>query len=288
MNEKLTRNEQREAAREKAKALREQHKKGEKRKRLVIQLSVVIGTLAIVGVVVGALIVGANAPKANAMTPVNFTYDDGIKLGANGQPFTATSTPTPTPAATPGAKAPINIKMYIDFQCPICQGFELANSDQVKSWLTSGYATLELHPLSFLDGQATPNEYSSRADNAAICVAENSPAQFFDYVHMLFQKQPQENTAGPSNDELFATAKSVGITNEDKIKSCIDSKSYGDWIKKSTSKVLSSKYVVPGSTVQVKGTPTIVVNGQSYTWETFSDLTNPARFAQWVQKAAGN
>jgi protein-disulfide isomerase len=38
----------------------------------------------------------------------------------------------------------------------------------------------------------------------------------------------------------------------------------------------------------VTGTPAIFVNGEQYTWETFADLTNPARFAQWVQKAAGN
>lgn len=283
MNEKLTRNEQREAAREKARALREQHKKGEKRKRLIIQLSVVIGSIAIIGTVVGAIIIGANAPKANAETPVNFSYADGIKLGVNGEPFTASS--TPTASATPGASAPINIKIYLDYQCPICQGFELANSDQIKSWLTSGYATLELHPLSFLDGQASPNEYSSRAANASICVAEKSPKNYYEYTHQLFQKQPQENTAGPSNDELWATAQSVGVTDE-KVKSCIDAKSYGDWIKKSTSKVLSKDYVVPDSQVQVKGTPTIVVKGQSYTWNTFADLTNPARFAQWVQKAA--
>lgn len=285
MTERLTRNEQREAARAKAKALREQHQKGEKRKRLIIQLSVVVGTLAIVGGVAAAIIVGANAPKANAMTPVNFSYDDGIKLGANGEPFTATSTPTVAP--TPGAKDPINIKVYLDFQCPVCQGFDLANSDQIKSWLDSGYATLEVHPLSFLDGQGSPNEYSSRAMNAAICVAENSPKNFYDFVHTLFQKQPQEGTPGPSNAELYATAQSVGV-NSAKVESCINDKSYGTWIKTVTSKVLTDGYVVAGSEIPVTGTPTVVVNGQMYNWDgSYENLTNPALFAQFVQQAAG-
>lgn len=286
MNERLTRNEQREAARAKARALREQAKKGEKRKRLIIQSSVVVGTLAIVGTVAWAIINGANTASVSGLTPKNFIFDDGIKLGVNAAAYTSES--TPTPSATPGAKAPINIKMYIDYQCPVCKNFEAGNIDQIKSWLNSGYATLEVHPISFLDGKGSPNYYSSRAANAAICVAENSPNQFFAFNKALFENQPEEGTSGPENDELFKTAQSVGVMNSSKIKSCIDAKSYGDWISKTTSSVLDPKYVVPGSKVQVGGTPTIVVNGQQYQFSTMDELTNAARFAQFVQKAAGN
>ena len=286
MNERLTRNEQREAARAKAKAMREQAKKGEKRKRLVIQASVVLGSLTVVGIVAAAIINGANTASVSGLTPKNFSFDDGIKLGANAAPYTAESTPTVAP--TPGAKAPVNIKVYLDYQCPVCKNFESANTDQIKSWLDSGYATLEVHPISFLDGKASPNEYSSRAANAAICVAENSPNQFFAFNKALFENQPAELTPGPNNDELFKRAQSVGVMAESKIKSCIDAKSYGDWIKKTTSTVLDSKYVVPGSKIQVGGTPTIVVNGQQYQFSTMDELTNAARFAQFVKKAAGN
>jgi protein-disulfide isomerase len=159
MNERLSRNEQREAARAKARAMREQAKKGEKRKRLIVQSSVVIGTLAIVGIVAAAIINGANTASVSGLTPKNFSYDDGIKLGVNAAAYTTES--TPTPSATPGAKAPINIKMYIDYQCPVCKNFEAGNIDQIKSWLDSGYATLEVHPISFLDGKGSPN--STRA-----------------------------------------------------------------------------------------------------------------------------
>lgn len=281
MSDRLTRNEQREAARTKAKALREQHRKGEQRKRLVIQASVVLGTLGIVAAVAFAIISGANTASNSGLTPKNFSYDNGIKLGANAEPFTSTSNPTVAP--TPGAKKPVAIQVYLEYQCPACAAFEVTNGDQIKSWLDSGFATLEIHPISFLDGRATPNEYSSRAANAAVCVAENSPKQFFAFTQALYKKQPQEGTPGPSNDEIFATAKSVGITNADKIKTCIDAKSYGAWIKKVTTSVLDGNYKVPGSeNVAVDHTPIIVVNGKAYT----DDITNPARFAQFVQKAA--
>ena len=285
MNERLTRNEQREAARAKARALREEAKKGEKRKRLLIQSSVVVGTLAVVAIVAAAIINGANTASVSGLTPKNFSYDNGIKIGANGAAFTADNTPTVAP--TPGAKDPINIKIFIDYQCPVCKNFETANVDQIKSWLDSGYATLEVHPISFLDGRGSPNYYSSRAANAAICVAENSPNQFFAFNRALFENQPQEGTPGPENDELFKRAQSVGVSNASKIKTCIDAKSYGDWITKTTTGVLDSKYVVPGSKVPIGGTPTIVVNGQQYQFNTMDELTNAARFAQFVQKAAG-
>jgi protein-disulfide isomerase len=209
-------------------------------------------------------------------------------VGANGEMFTSTSTPTPSPVGTLLPSSPVKIITYVDYQCPYCAYFENANMAQIKGWLDTGVATLEVRPLSFLDGRGSPNTYSSRAANAAMCVASYSPNNFLAYNKALFENQPEEGTSGPENDELFKTAQSVGVMNSSKIKSCIDAKSYGDWISKTTSTVLDSKYVVPGSKVQVGGTPTIVVNGQQYQFSTMDELTNAARFAQFVQKAAGN
>ena len=274
---RMTRTEQREAARAKAKEIRETHKKTEQRRKYTI-VAGVSALVLLVGALVGwAVVAGQPAPS---LTPVNLSYDNGIRIGKNLEAFTATNKPTTE-------DVPV-IKMYLDYQCPVCKNFEAGNIDQIKSWLDSGYATLEVHPISFLDGKGSPNYYSSRAANAAICVAEHSPNQFFAFNKALFENQPEEGTAGPENDELFKRAQSVGVMNSSKIKSCIDAKSYGDWISKTTSTVLDPKYVVPGSKVQVGGTPTIVVNGQQYQFSTMDELTNAARFAQFVQKAAGN
>ena len=176
------------------------------------------------------------------------------------------------------------VDIYEDFQCPICQQFEVPNSSQLKSWVNTGAATVEIHPLSFLDGRATPNEYSSRAGNAAICVAEYAPNSFFDYNALLFEKQPAEGTAGPSNDDLVADLAAVQITATDKLTSCIKNKQFGPWLLDHTSKVLSSP--IPGTNQTVDGTPYILVNGQRYTWASGEELMSPARFAQFVQKAS--
>jgi protein-disulfide isomerase len=280
-----TRNQQREEARAKAKALREQHKRGERRKRLGLQLGIGGVIVAAILVVVFAIVSGSQAP-ATAAAPTNLIFDGGIKLGVGLEAFTKTNTPTPAPAASASAstKTPPNIVIYLDYQCPICQQFEVPNSSQLKSWVNTGAATLEIHPLSFLDGRATPNEYSSRAGSAAICVAEYAPQSFFDYSALLFENQPQEGTAGPSNDELVADLAKVQIPASDKLTSCIKNKAFGPWLLDHTSKVLSTP--IPGTKLTVDGTPFILVNGQRYTWKTNEDLMSPARFAQFVQSAS--
>ena len=273
-----TRSQQREEARQKAKALREQHKKGERRKRLAIQIGVVAAIVVAVVLIVVALVSGNNHSEKTQATPTNMSFDGGIKIGTDLKAFTSTTTPTPA-----DGKAVPNIKIFVDYQCPVCQAFEVPNSSQIESWVKTGAATVEIHPISFLDGRGSPNEYSSRAANAAICVAEYSPDNFFKFNSLLFENQPAEGTAGPENKDLIVRAKDAGATNIDKITECINDKSFGNWISDTTDKVLSEP--LPGTDLTVEGTPYILVNGQPYTWTKGEELISPARFAQFVQTA---
>jgi protein-disulfide isomerase len=283
-NDKPTRSQQREIARAKARELREQHKKGQRNKKILLQVGVVAAVLGVAALVVALATSGGNGGAATNAEPKNFTFNDGLKLGTNLEAFTPTATPSPAPGTSP-ATVP-NIVIYLDYQCPICQMFEVPNQSQIESWVKDGKATLEIHPISFLDGRGSPNEYSSRAANAAICVAEYSPSQFFKYNSVLFENQPAELTNGPENSELIARAKEVGVSNADKIASCINAKSYGTWLSLATARALSEK--IPGTDLQVDGTPFILVNGQQYTFETNDELTSPARFAQFLQTVSNN
>ena len=276
---KPTRSEQRDAARAKAREMREQHKKGERRKRIIIQAGIGAAVLGIIAIIGFAVTSGSDKVVAE---PTNMIFNDGIKIGANLEAFTPTSTPAPT--TTPAPTNVPNIAIYLDYQCPICQSFEVPNKSQIESWVASGAATLELHPISFLDGRGSPNEYSSRAANAALCVAEYSPSNLFKFNSMLFENQPQEGTAGPENKELIARTVEVGVSNADKIASCITSKAYSTWVADATDRALSQK--IPGTELQVDGTPFILVNGKQYTWTTGEELTSPARFAQFVQSVS--
>jgi protein-disulfide isomerase len=267
-----TRSEQREAARAKAKAMREQQKKGDKRNRILIQIGIVTSVLVASGAIAFAVFSASTQSQA---VPVNASFNDGVKVGSGLKVYTPEFTPPMTQTN------PVEIKIYIDYQCPICAIFELPNSEQLENWVSTGAATMEIHPLSFLDGRGSPNAFSSRAANASLCVADYSPDNFFAYNTRLFQSQPAEGASGPENSELIAFAQEVGVTNTEEVSDCINSKMFGSFIKDATERALSEP--IPGTQQSVTGTPAIFVNGQQYTWATADELASPARFAQFVQ-----
>jgi protein-disulfide isomerase len=278
-NHKQTRSEQRDAARQKAKALREQNQKKAKRSKLVIQLSVVLVALGIVGGVAAVIAIeAANRVAAPVVddVPKNLTELGGLKIGVGLQAFTADKTPTPEASET---KAP-EIVVYVDYQCPICQAFDLPNSAQIRSWVDTGAATVEIRPISFLD-RASLNEYSSRAANAAFCVANFEPDSYFDMHSNLMINQPAEGQEGLDDNELYKVAQQSGA-GTDEVKGCIQNKSFADYIEQHTQKVLNT----PQQGVTVTGTPTVLVNGNKFTWATGDELVSPEFFAQFVQTAS--
>ena len=276
-NPKPTRSEQREAARNKAKQLREQSAKKEKRTKLIVQIAVVLVALGLVGGVAGVIAFEAanraDAPVVDEI-PKNLTEFGGVKIGVGLQAFTDAKTPT----ADAAGEVP-EIVVYVDYQCPICQAFDVPNSAQIRSWVDTGAATVEIRPLSFLD-RASLNEYSSRVANAAFCVANFEPDSYFDFHETMMLNQSEEGTDGHDNNALFAFAEEAGAGSEE-VKGCIQNKSFGDYVAQHTQTVLNN----PQDGIQVTGTPTILVNGLQYTWTTGDELVSAERFAQFVQVA---
>jgi Protein-disulfide isomerase len=275
--QKPTRSEQREVARQKAKEMRALTAKKEKRSKILVQLSVVLVALGIIGGV-GAVIAFEAANRAEAPivgeVPENLTDLGGLKMGVGLQAFTNTNTPV-----LAGETATPEIVVYIDYQCPICQAFDVPNSAQMRSWVDTGAATVEIRPLSFLD-RASLNAFSSRAANSTMCVANFEPDSFWDFHESLILNQPQEGIEGPNDDELFQIAETAGAGTEE-IKGCIQAKSFGDYVAQYTQTVLGG----PHGGVSVTGTPTVLVNGNQYTWATGEELVSAERFALFVQAA---
>ena len=267
-----TRSEQRDQARAKARELREQRAKGDKRKRLILTVSVTVGIIAVVAGVVSSIIFFSNTSNVavdNAKkVPANVTSLGGVLLGKGLVPTTEEQ-----------SKKGNQIVIYQDYQCPVCKLFEDPNTSQIKAWVESGLATVEYHPISFLDGQSL-NNYSSRANNAALCVANPQPEKFFNVNAALYANQPQENSAGPSDTELKSTLVGSGVVMNDEIKTCIDQKRYGKYIENRTSEAFSQP-AVTGKEIP-RGTPYVLINGNVYDWEGKAEnLVNPGRFAQF-------
>lgn len=265
-----TRNEQREAARQKAREMREAQKRSASRKRVTL-ISAIVAVVAGLGVAVAFSITSeVNNPTPTAGTPANMVFDQGIKIGKDLKAITDKNVQADTPT----------IILYEDLQCMMCHKFETANMPQIRDWVNSGTYTLQVHPISFLDGRATPNQYSSRAGSATMCVANGDPNKFFDFNAALYAHWPEENTVGPSNDELAQRAQEVGVTNAT-VLDCIKKAKYQSYILDYTQNTVFQN-PVPGTNLTVDGTPYVVLNGQHYT----GDIENPAVFAQWVKTVA--
>lgn len=262
---KPTRNEQREAARAKAREMRLAQKRSASRKRTILISSVIaVAAVAVTSVVLTINNEVAN-PAPSATAPANMSFDGGIRIGKGLKAITDPTVQADTP----------NIIVYEDLQCPNCRDFEVPNSVQMRDWVNSGKYTVQYHPISFLDG-ASPNEYSSRAASAAICVANGAPDNFLDYNSALYANQPDEGSMGPSDNELAARAETVGITSKP-VLDCIKNATYQSYAISYTQDTVFKRNI-PGTNLKVDGTPYIVLNGERFT----GNWANPALFAQWV------
>ena len=279
-NDRQSKNERREAAREKAKVLRDQQRKKEKRGKVVLQGSVIIAAIAILAVVT---LVIMNSVKPAAPGPRNM-LSDGILIGEG---FTATPTAAlkagddPVPNVRDESSDVIRIQMYVDYFCPICGSFEKANGDQLSTWIETGAADVEIFPMAILDRASQGTKYATRAANAAACVADSSPDQYYAYNTVLFENQPEEGTEGLTDEELISLAKEAGVTNAGTIADCIDEQKFKNWVADARARAQNGP--IPNSDVKsVVGTPTVIVNGVKYT----GALNDAKAFSAFVVQAA--
>jgi protein-disulfide isomerase len=277
-----SRNERREAAREKARLLREEQRKKERRNKWLIQGGVIVVVLAIAALI-GTMIFNSVRPEGPG--PQNMA-SDGIVLvgGENGiEPVTTSAIPAngePTPTEPDESGTVANIVVYIDYLCPYCGQFEQTNSESMRTMIEEGAATLEVHPIAILTNKSAGTQYSLRAANAAACVAEESPEAFFDFNALMFENQPEELTAGLSNGEIKKLAAEAGAPSS--VDECIDETRFKSWVEDATNRALTQP--IPNSELEsVKGTPTVLVNGKQYV----GSLEDPAEFRAFVLQAAG-
>ncbi len=263
-------------AREKARAIREEQLKKEKRNKLLVGWGIVVAVVVIIAVVAFVVVgnVQNNAPVADqGPTPANGNVHGGVTLLANtevvkSEPATVNVADVPAPLETkpatvtaPGAEAeagkPVKVVAYIDFICPVCKQFETAYGESLTNLRNEGKISVEYRALGFLDRQSTTN-YSSRAANAAACVVNTSPEKYAEFFNLLFERQPAEGGAGISDNDLKKMATEIGAANID---SCIDSKQFRPWVKVATQEAAA---------IGVTGTPTVFIDGKQ--WDGKSDL----------------
>jgi protein-disulfide isomerase len=276
------RSEVREGARERARELRDLHRKQDRRRNWIMRSSI-IGGIAVVLVAVTLIILGFVTP--NSRGPLNM-LSDGVKIGQGFKAVPTSAIPAdskPIPSET-NAPEVIDIKLYVDYLCPNCGTFERNNSAQLRAWITSGAATVEIHPVAILTTKSAGTQYSLRAANAAGCVAEFSPNKFFDFNDAMFVDQPKEGSPGLTDAQILKRASAAGVTDMAHVTKCVNDRRFRSWVQNATTRALNGP--IPNSDLtSIAGTPTIIVNGSQFKYTTGFE---PNEFAQFVQQIAGD
>ena len=282
--DKLTKDQRRDAAREQARLAREKAKKRETRNKIFVRGGVSLAIIAVVAIV-ALVLVQTNKPAGAG--PLNMA-SDGILIGTNQGTLTAVATDAipanGTPTATDESKltASANIVVYLDYLCPFCNQFETTNASTIKNLVQSAFATVEIHPIAILDKSSLGTRYSSRAANAAACVANFTPDLYYDVNSALFAQQPKEGTAGLTNDQLVTLVQGAGVTSQNVV-DCIKAETFKDWVTAATKRALAGPLPnATDGTANVAGTPTVLVNGVKYS----GSLTDASAFSTFIEQVA--
>jgi len=277
------RKDRRDQARDNAKLMRDEERKRARHRRMLWRGGIGL-TLLAAATVVALVIVNHMAPSGTG--PRNMA-SDGILIGGDGTTVSAATTPALAAGAKPASTDQsrlgdmVNIAIYADYKCGLCGQFEATNGAQIESWVTAGNATVELHPISILDASSLGTNYSTRAANAAACVANYAPDSFLAVNAALFANQPAENSSGLTDAELQSLIVNAGVTNVS-IPACITNATFVPWVGAASDRAL--KGPLPNADIRkVTGTPTVLVNGVSYT----GSLRDATAFEAFVLKQAG-
>lgn len=217
----------------------------DKKRKLAIQ----VGVAAVLVALVAAIGIGIAMNRSDSDTSTG-----SGTTGAEGLPTLPATVGTVTPSGSvlignPDAK--VKVRVVADLQCPACKQFETANGLALAEAAADGTASVEYQIISFLD-KASTNQYSSRAGNAAYCVARSDANKFPNWLQLMFHRQPAEGGAGLSNEELVAIANETGYT-DPAVATCINDKAMADPLAKTTQTLLTSG---------LKGTPSVFVDGE--------------------------
>lgn len=282
-DQKLTKNERRAAARERARQMHEARLRREKRNRALTIGGIVLASVAVVVVVVLIIVNSVRPPSPG---PQNMAAD-GIVIGEglvaernDAIPVEGDSTPTEQ------REDILQIVIYQDYMCPHCGAFEQTNGETIRALVEEGRATVEYHPLSFLDRSSVGSRYSTRAANAAACVAEHAPDSFFDWNTLMFVNQPEGQTQGLSDDEMLDLMAQAGADVTSELSQCVNSLQFEGWVGDAVQRAYDSP--VPytyegGGEVYADRTPTVLVNGRHYQ----GPNTEAAVFQQFLQSVQG-
>jgi len=160
------------------------------------------------------------------------------------------------------------LSFYEDFLCPHCGQFEKQFGSTVSKLIDSGAVAADYYMVSILDRPQNQN-YSSRAGNAAYCVADESIDAFRRFHAALYAQQPQEGgTTYPTDAQLIETARQAGAAGT--VPDCVNKGRYTEMVQGLA------------QATKINSTPTVRINGEDY------DFSTPDALVAKIKEIVGN
>lgn len=282
----------REAVREKALQVRTRQSRARIARRSGLGL-LAVGAVAAAAVIVTWTVSSAsNRPQLEPATATGdgFVVADVVTgsvstdLGAQADaPASDQATPAEgLPAPSTSAAPPVEIRVYVDYLSAGAKQWQVANSQQLSSWVDDGAVTLSYYPVAMLTAKSNGTKYSLRAASAAACVATHAPDAFYAFNNDLLTRQPEVDTDGYSDTQLADMAQAAGVDATKTVRECIESGSYAAWAKSATERAVAG---IPDTNgLSLTGTPMVLVNGKQY----IGNPADPAEFSQFVLTTASD
>ncbi|MGW7464784.1 DsbA family protein [Streptomyces xantholiticus] len=256
--------ERKRVARERLQQERARDKAREKRRRTLIVASAVVGVLGLAAVVG---LIAANSGKEDGgateagplLAPSGVQGEEQVAI-----PVGATD-------------APSTLTVWEDFRCPACAQFENALRDTIHELEQAGQIKIEYHLATIIDGNMGGSG-SLRAANAAACAQD--AGKFAPYHDVLYMNQPPEpDDAFADNGRLIELAGKVEGLDTPAFRSCVEEGKHDGWVKKSNDAFQAGGF---------RGTPTVMLNGESIFPTKGKEQISVANFKKWVKEANEN
>ncbi|MGC5628262.1 DsbA family protein [Georgenia sp. Z1344] len=247
--DRLTANERREAARERARKLKAEQQRRARRNRILTIAAVVAGAVLVVGVIGYIIWQGTKSPLDEYAGPVpeNVEEDGAIMVGQDGVAGSTTD------------GAPV-VDVYADHTCSYCANFEEANGEGLQMLVAEGEAQAALRPVGLLDRSGDYSDYSGRGVEAMYVVADGAPEYIFEANDALFDlwlsslEATQSTGQEPTDEQIIAALEGVGVPSD--VASSITDDEFAEYVAAATEQAVADG---------VEGTPTILIDGDEFT-----------------------
>lgn len=255
-----TKAQRREAARLKAKELREAEARRARRNTIARRSFIGAAGASVVGGLGYLVYLGVDAKK-NPKSSKFPAPSEGLataKANQGGIPKQVLSDASWTYGEgaaldTVAASAPV-LDIYFDYSCSHCAQFEGLHTQEINQLLSEKKITLALHPCKLLE-----QEWTSVVMNAMGVVLDEAPAQSLSFHNAAFEIFSQaiqtKNQSNMTVEGLVAAATKVNVPKEvsGKFKAAVDSDKYGKWVKLGDEAFKAR---------ELEGTPTVFFKGE--------------------------